>query len=306
MKQKRIILVTGATGAQGGSVARALLKDKKFRVRILTRNPSSSNALALQFAGAEVVQGDLGDLGSLKQAMTGCHGVFGVTNYWEHYEREFQHGKNLIEAVKQLGIKHFVMSSQMGYQTLSGGWYSVPQHDIKAVLEAYAKGLHIPVTFVHPAFYYENFLNLFPLQKNTQGYTFGFPQGDARLPMVSVEDLGGVVTTIFHHPAAYLGRVVGVVGANATCEHYASVMSKVLGVPVRYEHVPHDVFSGMNIPNAAIWATMFEVQRLHLPGQQIQLIESYGLNPAMSTFEKWLTRNRHQFPAAAARQMAFA
>src|SRR6478735_7343876 len=98
--KKKLILVTGATGAQGGSVARALLADEHFSVRILTRNGSSPKALELKAAGAEVAQGDLDDTASLIRAMRGCYGVFGVTNFWEHFDREYQQGKNLIDAVK--------------------------------------------------------------------------------------------------------------------------------------------------------------------------------------------------------------
>ena len=86
MNHKQVILVTGATGAQGGSVAKALLKSKKYAVRILTRNRFSENALALQQAGAEITVGDLDSIESLKQAMDGAYGVFGVTNFREHFE----------------------------------------------------------------------------------------------------------------------------------------------------------------------------------------------------------------------------
>src|ERR1700760_2410655 len=91
-----LILVTGATGAQGGSVAYALLQTGRFAVRCLTRNIASGKALALQQAGAQLVQGDLDDKQSLLRAMQGCYGVFGVTNFWEHYEKEFRLGENLV------------------------------------------------------------------------------------------------------------------------------------------------------------------------------------------------------------------
>lgn len=78
MNQKQIILVTGATGARGGSVANALLHNKQFDVRILTRNPWSAKATALRNAGAEVVQGDLNEIKSLQEALAGCYGVFGA------------------------------------------------------------------------------------------------------------------------------------------------------------------------------------------------------------------------------------
>src|SRR5690348_14939899 len=111
MPATRSILVIGATGAQGGSVASHLLSGGKFHVRCLTRNPASDRAVALRSAGAEIVRGDLDDPITLRAAMAGCYGVFGVTNFWEHFQREQQHGRNLIEAVAAAGIAHFVFSA---------------------------------------------------------------------------------------------------------------------------------------------------------------------------------------------------
>lgn len=295
MKQKLTILVTGATGAQGGSVARALLEGGKFAVRALTRNASSTQAQELARAGAEVVEGTMDDIESLKRAMKGCYGVFGVTNFWEHFEKEYRHGKNLIDAVDQTDIKHFVFSSLANYHKISKGTLSVPHYDIKAALEDYTKQLQIPATFVRMAFYYENFINFFPLQKDEDGgYYFAFPQ-DNNLAAVSVEDLGGVVASIFDHPYEYKGRVVGVVGENRPSAQYAATMSKVLGKKVSYKYIPRDVFAGFGFPGAEDLANMFEVQRSYVPDQQLDLIESYGLNPKMQTFENWLIKNKSKF-----------
>jgi uncharacterized protein YbjT (DUF2867 family) len=209
MNNKPTILVTGATGAQGGSVAKALLAGKKFKVRILTRNAASDKAIALKKAGAEITEGNLDDKNSLLKAMKDCYGVFGVTNFWEHYEAEFEQGKNLLEAVQESNINHLVFHSLPDYRKLSGGKLPVPHCDMKAALQQYAKDLKLPATFVQLAFYYENFFNFFPLQKQESGsFSFGFPQGDTKLAMVSVHDLGPVVATIFNHPKEYTGRTV--------------------------------------------------------------------------------------------------
>ena len=93
--------------------------------------------------------------------MSGCYGVFGVTNYWEHTEQEYRHGKNLIDAVQQSGVRHFVMSTSPSYNAWSMGQFPVPQHDLKAHLEAYVCGLYVHTTFVHMSFYFENFLHFF-------------------------------------------------------------------------------------------------------------------------------------------------
>ena len=90
------ILVIGATGAQGGSVARHLLRAGSYSVRCLTRRPHSTAAREIADLGGELVEGDLSDPASLRAALRGCDGAFCVTNYWEHFEREFEHGRNFI------------------------------------------------------------------------------------------------------------------------------------------------------------------------------------------------------------------
>lgn len=291
--QQKLILVTGATGAQGGSVAKALLAQNKFAVRILTRNANSQNAIALKELGAEVITGDMNDIESLKTAMQDCYGVYGVTNFWEHFENEYQQGKNMVDAVKATGISHFIFHTLPDYNKLSNGKYPTPHCDMKAALHEYTKLLNIPATFLQVAFYYENFLNFFTLQKAADGtYYFGFPQGNTRLAMVSVEDIGGMAATIFDYPAEYIGRTVGAVGADDTCEKYAAVLSKALGKKIKYNYIPHDVYAAFDFPAAGEIANMFEVQRLYIPNRQVDMIESYGLNPDMLTFESWVKKNK--------------
>jgi len=298
MKQKPIILVTGATGAQGGSVARTLLAEDKFTVRILTRNASSEKAIALRNAGAQVVTGDMDDIYSLLRAMKDCYGVFGITNFWEHFAKEYSQGENLIHAVQQSGIKHFVMQSLPNYYRLSRGAFAVPQYDLKAELQNYAEWLDVPATFIHMSFYYENFFNLFPLQKGVGNeFYFGFPQGSTRLAMTSVEDTGGIVATAFNNPVKYIGRTVGAVGADDSCSDYAVLMSEVLKRDIFYKYIPRDDYAAFGFPGAEELADMFEVQRLFIPNRRADLMESYEMNPAMQTFESWLIKNKPRFDA---------
>jgi len=290
------ILVTGATGAQGGSVARALLNTNRYNIRCLTRNIHSHQALALRLAGAELVAGDLDDKDSLMAAMKDCYGVFGVTNFWEHFEKEFRQGQNLIDAVAASGIGHFIFSGLPGYLELAGGQFPVPHCDIKAALENYTRSLDIPASFVHIAFYYENFFSFFPPQKKDDGcFYFGFPQGDTRLAMASVDDIGPVVTQLFDCPGIYLHRTVGVVGEDRPCREYAAIMSRVLGVTVRYHHIQRDIYSSFSFPGAEELANMFEVQRLYIPQRSADLMESYCIHPGMQSLESWLVRHKRQF-----------
>ncbi|NII27192.1 NmrA/HSCARG family protein [Pseudoflavitalea sp. X16] len=293
---RKIILVTGATGAQGGSIANALLQNKKFTIRILTRNVQSDSAKALQQAGAEIAAGDFDNIESLQQALKDVYGVFGVTNFWEHFGKEYQQGKNLIDAVKQAGIQHFVYSSLPDYNKLSGGRLPVPHCDMKAALKEYTKEMQLPATFVEIAFYYENFFSFFQLQKDEHDrFYFGFPQGDTKLSMVSVEDFGTVVASIFDHPQEYMGRTVGVVGEDLTCAEYAQIFSKVLERDVYFNYIPRDTYAAFGFSGAEELANMFEVQRLYIPQRQLDLIESYGLNPSMQRFESWVRKNKGAF-----------
>jgi uncharacterized protein YbjT (DUF2867 family) len=295
-EQRRTVLVTGATGAQGGSVARYLLDRGQFAVRCLTRNPDSDKARALQQAGAEVVAGDLDSSASLRAALDGCWGVFGLTNFWEHFGKEYEQGKNLIDAVAESGAEQFVLSTLPGYHKLSGGALAVPHCDIKAQLEDYTRERGLPATFVHVAFYYENFLTYFPPQAQKDGtFAFGFPQGDTPLAAYSVEDTGGIVAPLFERPDEFQGRTIGVVGDDRSCAEYAEIMTRVLNKPVAYNYIPREVFASFGFPGAEELANMFEVQRLHIPERKADLEESRRLYPGVRSFEQWLTTNKDRF-----------
>jgi uncharacterized protein YbjT (DUF2867 family) len=277
-------------------VARHLLQRGGFRVRALTRRPDSPKAAALRQAGAEVLKGELDEPRSLAAALEGCQGVFGVTNYWEHFDKEYQHGRNLIDAVKASGVEHFVFSSLPHALKLTGGALPVPHFDIKAELEEYARRTQPGSIFVHVAFYYENFLTFFPPQDQGDGtFAIGFPQGDTPLAGVAVDDIGGVVAAVFDRPDRFRDRAVGVVGDDLPPRTYAEIMTRVLGKKVVYHYIPRDVFASFGFPGADDLANMFEFNRLHIANRQADLAESRFLYPGMQRFETWLPAHKHQF-----------
>src|SRR5438552_224918 len=196
MADKKIIAVVGATGTQGGGLARAILNDPNggFGLRALTRDPSKDNAKALAAKGAEVVKANLDDVGSLKAAFSGAYAVYGVTNFWEHFsgEKEKAQAKNIAEAAKAAGVKHIVWSTLEDTRKLMKPddkrmpmlqeKYRVPHFDAKAEANAYFQGL--PVTYLVTSFYWDN-LYLFSLapKKGDDGtYSWTFPMGTAKLP----------------------------------------------------------------------------------------------------------------------------
>ncbi|KAI5118503.1 hypothetical protein M0805_004003 [Coniferiporia weirii] len=152
---KPIVAVTGATGLQGGSVARFLLADGTFRVRVLTRKPDSANALELAAHGAEVVVADYSNFASLVTAFTSVYGVFGLTNYWESMSsaKEVGEGIALVDAAKACGVQHFVWSTVAANPDRDAeNWIS------KASVDEHLRSSGVPRTSLYTTFYFENFI----------------------------------------------------------------------------------------------------------------------------------------------------
>lgn len=288
-----VVLVIGATGAQGGGVARHLVAGERFAVRALTRNPDGPGARALADAGVDVRAGDLEDVESVERALDGCYGVFGVTSYWEHGAREYEHGENLLAAVAGSGVEHFVFSTLPPIHDATGGELSSPHFDLKAKLEDRARSLGLPATYVHATYYFDNFIGFLPPRLEADGrWVFAFPQGDTPLAGVAAEDIGGVVAAVFQRPAQLLGRTVCVVGDELTPHEYAARLTGALGVTVAYRHVPREVFAAQDFPGAAELADMFHFYRTRVPDRHADLLRSRTLYPRMQTFGSWVDANR--------------
>jgi uncharacterized protein YbjT (DUF2867 family) len=295
----KTILVFGATGAQGGSVARNLLSRGKFKVRAITRKPDSPAANALRELGAEIVQGDLDDPASLDAALEGVDAVFGVTNFWEHFDKEEVQGRNLVNAVAKANVKHFVFSTLPPIEKATNGKLRSPHFDLKAEHEELARSLGIPSTFVHVPFYFENFLAFFPPRPVGDGtYQFGFPQGDTPLAGISVEDVGKIVAPLFEQPETYIGKTVSIAGDEIPPAQYAAEMSRATGLTVTYVHVPRETFAALGFPGAEDLADMFEFYRLHIPSRVKDLDTCRALAPDLQSFSTWITRNADKMRAA--------
>jgi uncharacterized protein YbjT (DUF2867 family) len=298
---KSTIAVFGATGAQGGSVARALLSRGAFNVRALTRKTDSPAANALRDLGAEVVQADLDDPASLAAALNGVYGVFGVTNFWEHFDKEGPQGRNLVEAVANANVKHFIFSTLPPIAKETNGALKSPHFDLKAEHEAYARTLGIPATYVHVPFYFENFLYFFPPRPAGDGtYQFGFPQGDTPLAAMSVQDVGPIVAPMFEQPEKYIGQVVKLAGDEIPATAYADAMSRVTGKEVKYAYVPRETFAALGFPGAEDLADMFEYYRLHIPSRAQDIETCRALAPQLQSFATWTANNADAMRAVVA------
>ena len=149
---ERLILVTGATGNQGGAVARSLLY-RGFRVRALTRDPQKPEAQALTEQGAEVVQGDMEDRSAMDQVLEGTYDIFSVQNFWEAgYDREVQQGKTVADAAKAAGVEHFVYSSVGSAHRQTG----IPHFESKWEIEEHVRQIGLPYTILRPVAFMQN------------------------------------------------------------------------------------------------------------------------------------------------------
>src|SRR3954471_22193454 len=242
MADKKVIAVTGATGAQGGGLARAILADPSggFAVRAITRDPGKDAAKALDASGAEVVRADIDDLESVKKAFAGAYGAFCLTNFWEHFsgEKEKAQAKNLADAAKAAGIQHAIWSTLEdtrafmppgdGRMPMLQQKYRVPHFDAKA--EADAHFARVPATFLVTSFYWDN-LYAFGLapKKGADGvYEWVLPMGEKRLAGIAAEDIGQIAYAIFKAGPSYIGKRVGVASEHLTIERMAAQLSKAL------------------------------------------------------------------------------
>src|SRR5512134_2210501 len=205
MAESRTIAVVGATGAQGGGLARAILSDpsRTFRARALTRKPDSDGARALAAAGAEVVAADLDDEARVQRAFAGAWGVFALTNFWEHFspERELQQAGTQARAAKNAGASHVIWStledtrklvplSDNRMPTLMGK-YKVPHFDAKGEADALFLATGVPTTLLLTSFYWDNFVGFGagPKRGPDGKLLLTLPLGKAKLPGIAVEDI---------------------------------------------------------------------------------------------------------------------
>lgn len=294
------ILVVGAAGAEGGSVARHLLHDGDDRVRCLVPEAATEGLEALVPAEAELVSISTDQLADWKAVMAGCSGIFVATDYWELFDAEVAQGRLIAEAAAEVGIGHFVYSGQPSARDLTDGRVEVPQFETKAAVEAHIRGLALPATFLHMSLYYEAFTTLLQPRPQLDGsFTLGLPQGDVPLAAVSADDIGGVVAAVFRHPDRYIGRSLQVAGDEQPVSTYAAALGQATGSTVRYRHLPSQVFAAFGgFPGADDWAAMFDLTRSYGASRVDAIAECRSLFPALRTFDRWAADVAHPWVEA--------
>jgi uncharacterized protein YbjT (DUF2867 family) len=246
------ILVTGATGNQGGTVARHLLQRSKFKVRAMVRDRNKPAAQALQKAGAELVIGDFNDRTSLDRAVQGVYGVFSMQDFREGAEVEIRHGRALADAANAAGIEHFVYSSVGSAERNTG----IPHFDSKFQVEEYIRSLSLPYTILRPVFFLYNYNGMRSMVES--GTLFQPLSPDTKLQQLSEEDYGKMVAEVFERPADFANRAIEVASVEMTMPEIAAAFSHVLGKPVNYQQIPFEAFEQQAGEEVTIMFRWFE------------------------------------------------
>jgi uncharacterized protein YbjT (DUF2867 family) len=229
---ERIVMVTGATGKQGGALIRSLA-GKGFQLRGMTRKPDGEAARALKSLGVEIVRGDLDDAESLKAALRGAWGVYAVQNTWEAgVEREEEQGRRVAKLAHEAGVQHYVYASVGSAHRATG----IPHFENKWRIEGVVRALRFAsYAVLRPVFFMENLPTPWWL---TGDQLFSSLPPTTALQMVAVEDIGRVAARLFTDAPAMNGREIDLAGDSVVMTRAAEVMSGLMGRPIRYVQVP--------------------------------------------------------------------
>jgi uncharacterized protein YbjT (DUF2867 family) len=232
---KRKILVTGATGQQGGALARLLLQ-KKHEVYALIRNtePESPKAQNLRNLGAKLIKGDLDDPESLEQATNGVDSVFLMGTWVEvGTEGETRRGKMMVDIAKVKKIEHLVYSSVVNADKNTG----IPHFESKYKVEQHIKNSGIPYTIIGPTFFMDNLLSY---------SRAGLQQGQLALPLSpslilqqsALENIAEFFALVLERRNSFLGKRIDITSDEITGEQAAKVLSYELRRKISYVQVP--------------------------------------------------------------------
>lgn len=276
----RLILVSGATGKQGGAVLRHL-RDRGFPVRAMSRNPDKPAARELAGAGVEITAGDFNNSESLRRAMDGVYGVFSMTPFGVPKDEEIAQGKALAEAAQTSRVTHYVFTSVGGADKNTG----IPHFDSKYEIELYVQRLGFPyLTILRPVFFMENWLWM--KDQIESGHIYSPLSPGTKLAQIAVSDIGAFAALAFEHPDHWYRKAVELAGDELTGTQQAAAFSKKLGRQVEYTQVA--------------WAD-YEKQAGHELAVMYKWFEEHGYQPdiaalkqehsGLKTFGQWLNEN---------------
>ncbi|WP_043632790.1 NmrA/HSCARG family protein [Nonomuraea candida] len=271
MSASRVVLVTGATGNQGGATARQLLT-RGWTVRALVRDPNKPAARALREQGAELVRGDLDDPGSLREAMRGAYGVFSVqalAHEPETLAAEVRQGKAVADLAHDSGVAHLVYSSVGGAERETG----IDHFESKAEIERHILALGVPATILRPVFFMNNLLHYADAEGER---LLALPvKPDKPMQLIATDDIGVFAADAFDDPAHFIGRQLELAGDELTFPEIAEIYERVTGTPTRFEALPIDERMFEWFAEEGYRADIEALRRRH---------------PDLLTFERFLTR----------------
>ncbi len=245
---RQIITVVGGTGAQGGGVVDALLASGQFAVRVVSRNPASKSAEALEKRGIEVVKGDLLEPSSLRSAFEGAYGAFLVTNFWDpaQMEKETDIAIGAVKEARAAGVQHFIWSTLPDAETLTGGRLKLRHFTGKARADAAVKAAGIPRhTFVQAPFYFQNFLGPLapqPLPNGGRGWVVPMDPAARVIHAGDVNDVGRAVAAAFAAGDTLPnGSYLAVCGGLYSWNDFVSTLN-AQGHDVQVQQVPADAY----------------------------------------------------------------
>jgi uncharacterized protein YbjT (DUF2867 family) len=270
---KKTILVTGATGRQGGAVLRHL-QTRGFTVRALTRDPNAETARALVGHGTEVVRGDFNDPASLSQPLDGADGVFSIQ---PHGEAEVRQGNSLIDAIKRTRVSHVVYSSVAAANRKTG----IPHFESKYQIEERLRGTGLRHTILRPVFFMENWLGM---RDRIEAGEIGLPlKPETRLQMVAVDDIGAFAALAFERAKHWDARAVELAGDELSMSELTQAFTRMSGRDVRYVQTPWDEFEKQTGPEMTMMWRWFEDIGFHVDTSALR--QEYA---NLTSFDRWL------------------
>lgn len=290
--EKKIVAVIGATGAQGKGVVEQLIKDGRFVVRALTRNPDSYKGPAQQVKAV-----DLNDSASLVEAFAGAYGVFAVTNFWEGADEAAQ-GRSAVAAAQKAGVKHFIWSSLPDVAAISGGAFEVPHFTGKAQVDAVVKQAGFQYSsIVQAPFYYQNFTGMLapqPKQDGSTGWTLPLDPAKKVIHMGDISELGKVVAGLFRSPEA--SGDAGPYSFSAELKSFNEILSDyaALGKEFSYTQVPANTFANFfkGAKEIAEMLGYFEAHTYMGPDAAANIKRGQDVAIGSSTsFADWISKN---------------
>ena len=281
------IVVMGATGLQGGAVARHLLAGG-WRVRAVTRNPASEQAQALSALGAEVVQADMADPESLVPIFDGAYGLFSVQNpVTSGIEGEIKQGKNVADVARKSGIRHVIYGSAGTGRSGTG----VPSWESKLVIEAYMKSLALPLTILRPMAFMELMTEKKFFAPVSTWHVMPKLMGSAKkVVWLAVDDLGFMVATAFSEPEQFIGKQLQLASDARSIDECRTLYREVIGKnPSRFP-MPAWMFERYGFVGkdlSIMW------RWLRTATLDVDTEDTLALHPAAWTVQSWLANQKN-------------